>query len=410
MPIILVAAFIDFIDGYLARRLKVETRIGCILDCVADFICFILAVSFYVFMENRLEASLFLIVSCVVYVMAGSFRLIRYAVLELNRGYRDGFFSGCPTTVAALCVIFASVLYDSVNLQAAVLLACSFFMVIGVKYISSSKIVDRYKKSPFLFIYIVLSAPFFIFYPLEAFFVSSAGYILFFPFMHLISRQALSIRRSPFLQFLMSPFAKKARHSIVMCFIFLVLSIIYLPFLMSVFYLLCFLTSVFIFRDPERINIWNNQEILSPADGRVVDIETVFDKTRKNYFVKIGIFLSIFDVHVNRAPAKMYIQECRHHDGKHIDARHPRAVENEHNIFTCELEDGRLFLLKQIAGRFARRVISYVNKGDVLDAGDRLGVILFGSRVELFVPQDVEVLVREGDRVKAGMTTIGVMR
>ena len=166
------------------------------------------------------------------------------------------------------------------------------------------------------------------------------------------------------------------------------------------------------FRDPERSVRSTPDTLLSPADGVVQDIQEVADPPGdflSGPALRIGIFMSILNCHVNRSPAAGTVRFVRHYPGRFHDARDPRAAsENEHNLVGVELPDGRRILVNQIAGRIARRIVCAVQPGDTLEAGERFGMVKFGSRLELFVPasDEADVTVRLSQKVKAGIDAL----
>ena len=416
-PIILAAVFLDFADGYLARKLDAETRTGCVLDSVADLFCFVFVPSLYVLTLHQEHLSISLQLACMFYLLAGTTRLIKYTVSKLRSGEKTGFFSGCPVTGAALCVVMAIGIYGNVVFHTVLFFICSCLMVSRVKYTPFSKIFNHHVKDAFFFIYILLVLPFWVFYPGKVIFAFSFAYLMFFPLNFLwqsLTRNRIIGRNSrwslcPVIRIF--PIARDARYLIMVCVLFLLMSVLFLPVGLRIFYAVILLAFAFFFRDPERIcDELDEGNVLSPADGRIIGIEKVFNEDRGVSFNKVIIFLSMLDAHINRAPLDLRILKLEHRDGGNLDARNPRAGENEHNFFTCELTGGNILLLKQIAGRFARRVVSYAREGDMLNAGERFGMILFGSRVELFLPEDMEILVKKGDVVRAGKTKVAVRK
>lgn len=163
------------------------------------------------------------------------------------------------------------------------------------------------------------------------------------------------------------------------------------------------------FRDPERVPPRGEGLILSPADGRVLGIkrvekELLFEGTE----TRVSIFMSPLDVHVNRAPVQGMVEEIRYQKGSFFAAYREEASENnEKNALRIVDGKGRKFAVVQIAGALARRIVCYVKKGDSLELGQRFGLIMFGSRVDLFLPQGSRVDVAQGQRVRAGETVIG---
>ncbi|MFZ0427431.1 MAG: phosphatidylserine decarboxylase [Acidobacteriota bacterium] len=157
---------------------------------------------------------------------------------------------------------------------------------------------------------------------------------------------------------------------------------------------------VFFFRDPERKIPDEADCILSPADGKIVRIRKEAGGTR------VSIFLSIFDVHVNRAPVDGRIEHSEHREGRFLFAFDDRAsVENEQHSF--RIGDISFSL---IAGLVARRIVPWKAQGDYVQRGDRIALIRFGSRVDLLVPADGEIAVAEGDRVRAGTSILARRR
>lgn len=165
----------------------------------------------------------------------------------------------------------------------------------------------------------------------------------------------------------------------------------------------------FFFRDPERNCPTDDTLIVSPADGRVVVVAPV-EPDRKDSPTQISIFLSPMDVHINRSPIAGEIIDFVYKPGAfHVASRDIASVENEQNIATIK---GRLVTIqiRQIAGVLARRVVFWKKKGDRIALGERVGLMKFGSRMDVIVPAGVEVLVRKGDRVTGGVTVIARVR
>ncbi len=173
------------------------------------------------------------------------------------------------------------------------------------------------------------------------------------------------------------------------------------------FFLLLFLCTVAFFRDPERVVPTDEDLIVAAADGTVMDIveldesEVLQTKTRR-----VGIFLSIFDVHTNRAPIDGRIVYRQHRPGLFLDARRPDCSEKNESM-TWAFENPRVtILVRQITGAIARRIVAWAQIGDELKKGERFGMIRFGSRTELYLPVNAEILVKVGDHVLGGSTII----
>jgi len=166
--------------------------------------------------------------------------------------------------------------------------------------------------------------------------------------------------------------------------------------------------TVCFFRDPERAIPADPLAIVAPADGKVTDIETVTEPTFLNGpATRIGIFMSVFNVHVQRAPIAGEIKLAAYHPGKFLDARDAQAVlANENRFIGLESADGYRVAVRQVAGLIARRIVGWAGQGDQLEKGQRLGMIRFGSRVELYLPPGTEILVPLGASVQAGTTIL----
>lgn len=167
------------------------------------------------------------------------------------------------------------------------------------------------------------------------------------------------------------------------------------------------------FRDPDRTAAGDELDMVSPADGVVADVATLDDGDVGPRCVRIGVFLSVVDVHVNRVPCAGRVVAKSRRQGKCLDARDPRCVdENQAATIVLERDDGRRVGLRQITGLIARRIVCPVELGDTFARGERYGMIHFGSRTELIVTEDelADVLVSVGDRVKGGETLIARLR
>jgi phosphatidylserine decarboxylase len=165
------------------------------------------------------------------------------------------------------------------------------------------------------------------------------------------------------------------------------------------------------FRDPERTGARGDKLVIAPADGRVVLISTVDEPDFvKGRAVRISIFMNIFNVHVNRYPVSGRVAYLRYQPGKFLDAHAERAsIENEQSSVGIEA-GGKRILTRQIAGLIARRIITYSKLGQDAAQGERMGLIRFGSRVDVFVPEDAVLKVKVGDLPKAGTTVLAELR
>jgi phosphatidylserine decarboxylase len=165
----------------------------------------------------------------------------------------------------------------------------------------------------------------------------------------------------------------------------------------------------FFFRNPRR-KIPNLQNvILSPADGTIVNVgEFEEEHFLRKRTLKVSIFMSLFDVHINRAPVSGKVLERSYHPGRFLAANVEKSsLLNEQNAVILETEDRFKILLIQIAGFLARRIVCYAKAGDLLRKGEIFGLIRFGSRIDLYLPTDVEPIVRVGQHVKGGESIIG---
>ena len=158
------------------------------------------------------------------------------------------------------------------------------------------------------------------------------------------------------------------------------------------------------FRDPERVVPGEPGAVVAPADGRVVVVKDEESAGRPGQ--RVSIFLAIWNVHVNRAPATGTIAKLEYRPGKFFAAMRERAsMENEQNVFTLSTEAGEM-VFKQIAGLIARRVVSWKKAGEQVARGERIGLVRFGSRVDVWLPREVEILVKVGESVKGGSSVI----
>lgn len=174
-----------------------------------------------------------------------------------------------------------------------------------------------------------------------------------------------------------------------------------LPFLPAFFFL-------WFFRDPERVIPQDAGAVVSPGDGKVTDISTVAIGGEKQ--LRLSIFLNVFNVHVNRSPIAGVIRDVRYQRGKYLNAMNVVSAEqNEQNIVTVE-GDGQKVVFKQIAGLLARRIVFYPKVGERLERGQRVGLIKFGSRVDVLVDASARPNVKVGDHVKGGSTVLAYLQ
>jgi phosphatidylserine decarboxylase len=168
----------------------------------------------------------------------------------------------------------------------------------------------------------------------------------------------------------------------------------------------------YFFRDPDRVIPNDAGYVVSPADGKIVSAGLVDNSPFfEGSCMKISIFMSIFNVHVNRVPLEGRIKEVQYHPGKFFSANLDKAsAHNEHNAVFIETEDGKTICTVQVAGLIARRIICKVQKGDIVGRGQRFGLICFGSRLDVYLPPGIDLKVAVGDKVKAGTSLLGALR
>jgi phosphatidylserine decarboxylase len=166
------------------------------------------------------------------------------------------------------------------------------------------------------------------------------------------------------------------------------------------------------FRDPERFGPARHDALVSPADGKVIRIEKVSDNPfTETEAYKISIFMNVFNVHVNRIPCRGRVEKVVYKPGKFYSADSAQGgLENEYCATIISTPQGKPLAFVQIAGLIARRIVCWLEPGDELMRGSRFGLIRFGSRVDLYLPLETEVLIKEGDKVRAGETVLGSLQ
>ncbi len=175
----------------------------------------------------------------------------------------------------------------------------------------------------------------------------------------------------------------------------------------GIIFLLLALFMAYFFRDPKREILYKENQVLSPADGKIIEMEEKEDEIfPKEKLFKVSIFMSPLNVHINRAPMNGKVERIIYRPGTFKPAYKKDSNRNEQNIILIETKNGQV-MMKQIAGVLARRVVCKIRENQELKAGEKIGMIIFGSRVELFFKKRPSLLVREGDKVSAGKTVIG---
>ncbi|MCD6389842.1 MAG: phosphatidylserine decarboxylase family protein [Desulfobulbaceae bacterium] len=168
---------------------------------------------------------------------------------------------------------------------------------------------------------------------------------------------------------------------------------------------------LYFFRDPDRIAPDENDVLVSPADGKIILVEKVFDERFvQEHVYKISIFMNIFNVHVNRMPCPGTVTKIVYSPGKFYSANTERAaLNNEYCGVIMNTKSDQRLAVVQVAGLIARRIVCWTEKGDILKRGERFGLIRFGSRVDLYLPLNFQVEVSVGQKVTAGETVMGYL-
>jgi phosphatidylserine decarboxylase len=166
---------------------------------------------------------------------------------------------------------------------------------------------------------------------------------------------------------------------------------------------------IIFFRDPERYSSEPANAVLAPADGEVISVVKVDNgPLLEGEKIRVSIFMSPIDVHINRMPVSGTIEEVSHRSGRYLPAYRDGAVEqNEQNAMRLADPEGRKIGIVQVAGILARRIVCNARKGDNVTRGDRFGMIMFGSRTDLYLPSEASITVAEGQKVKGGETVVG---
>lgn len=168
---------------------------------------------------------------------------------------------------------------------------------------------------------------------------------------------------------------------------------------------------LYFFRDPERIVPAEEDAFISPADGKVILVDKVFDdRFVYEHVYKVSIFMNVFNVHMNRTPFSGTVEAITYSPGRFYSANTERgALENEFCALTMSTESGQRFAVVQVAGLIARRIVCWAQTGDFLSRGQRFGLIRFGSRVDLYLPLKTQLEISPGQKVKAGETVLGYL-
>ena len=190
--------------------------------------------------------------------------------------------------------------------------------------------------------------------------------------------------------------------------IFFITGLIIAGFIMT----LLSLFILYFFRDPERTASIDEKTVLTPADGKVIEIQNIEDRENPLGMpsIKISIFMSLFNVHVNRIPIFGKITKIEYNPGKFFSADLDKASEyNENNLITLLTDNGYKIVFIQIAGLIARRIVCWIKESNYVKSGQRFGLIRFGSRLDIYLPEDSRIMVKKLEKVKAGETILGYL-
>lgn len=180
----------------------------------------------------------------------------------------------------------------------------------------------------------------------------------------------------------------------------------------AVFFTLLTIFVIWFFRNPGRNIPEGASAVISPADGRIIVAEEINeDRYLKQKTLKISVFMNVFNVHVNRNPYSGKVVDVIYNKGKFISANLDKAsLDNEQNAVILDIGSGKKIMFVQIAGLIARRIVCYLKPGDIVEKGNRMGLIRFGSRVDVYLPAGSKLNVKIGDTVVAGETVLGYLK
>lgn len=177
--------------------------------------------------------------------------------------------------------------------------------------------------------------------------------------------------------------------------------------------LIAFLMVINFFRSPRRQFTGDpHNAVVASVDGTVVALEEVYEgEYLKQNVIQLSVFMTIFNVHANWVPVKGIVQFVKHHSGRFLSAYLPKSsTENERTTIVIRTESGHDILMRQIAGAIARRIVTYATTGDAVNVDEHIGFIKFGSRVDIFLPLDSEILVKLGDKTTGGVTQVARLK
>lgn len=180
----------------------------------------------------------------------------------------------------------------------------------------------------------------------------------------------------------------------------------------ALFFILLTIFVLWFFRNPERVIPQDPMAVISPADGKIIVAEEVSEgRYLKERALKVSVFMNVFNVHVNRAPYSGKVVDVIYNKGKFISANLDKAsMDNEQNAVILDIGSGKKIMFVQIAGLIARRIVCYLKPGDSIEKGKRMGLIRFGSRLDVYLPIGSTLNVKIGDKVVAGETILGYLK
>ena len=218
-------------------------------------------------------------------------------------------------------------------------------------------------------------------------------------------KEGLNLRYKEF------PIVKEGFLFIIPFFLLTFILAFFVPFYITLFFALINVFLIFFFRNPKRTIPDHESAVVAPADGRIIYAgRWAEDQFLKSNVFKISIFMSVFNVHVNRIPANGTIREIIYKKGSFFSANFDKASQlNERNVLLLETKEHEKLLFAQIAGFVARRIVCWIKKGDSVIKGQRFGLICFGSRVDIFLPLETRIEVKVGQKVKGGETIMGYL-
>jgi phosphatidylserine decarboxylase len=208
------------------------------------------------------------------------------------------------------------------------------------------------------------------------------------------------------------PVAREGLPFIALGFVITLLLFYWDLYSLAIFLGLATIFTIYFFRDPDRTSPAEEDAVLSPADGTVIDIKHLDDINNlySGPAIKISIFMSVFNVHVNRIPLSGKISGIKYNPGQFFSANLDKASEqNEKNCIALDTMNGQKIVFVQIAGLIARRIACWINEGDRVHAGQRFGLIRFGSRLDIYLPVGIRMTAKLKERVKAGESVIGYL-